>query len=305
MSSSPTRGVTIRLFLVDGTPQGLRLVERMGWTGVFLAFSRADYAAARVRDEVCRTGVYVLVGPDPDGPRGQRIYVGEGDEVRGRLDKHQREKDFWTQGYVLTTRDDSLNKAHVRYLEARLIALAAAADNATFDNGTAPSPLGLSEPEVAEMETYLDNVMPLFGVVGVNVFEPAEETERETAEAVPAPSPPVSRTAQRLFLRAPLTEAQGEDRASGFLVFEGALGRKEPTPSMMPAYRQMRDRLAREGVLAEVGDQIRLTKSHLFDSASAAASVLCGAQKNGRREWRDGTGATLRELQERTVYLME
>jgi len=300
MSGTPTRGVTIRLFLVDGTPHGLRLVERASWTGVMLAFSRADYAAARQRVEFARTGAYVLVGPDPDGPRGHRVYVGESDVVGGRLDRHQREKDFWTHGYVLTTKDDSLNKAHVRYLEARLLQLAAAADNASVENGTTPPVLRLSEPEVAEMETYLDNVLPLFGVVGVDVFTPADEDGvethgDETADRAAAPSAP------RLYLRRPLTDAEGEDRASGFLVFEGSLGRRQPTPSLMEAYRQMRDRLVHEGVLVEAGEQLRLTKSYLFDSPSAAASVLCGAQKNGRTEWKDAAGVTLRELQARSA----
>jgi hypothetical protein len=182
--------VTIRFFLVDGTPQGLRLVERMSWTGSFLAFARADYPGARARAEVSRTGVYVLLGPDPDGLRTQRVYIGEADDMRVRLDAHQKEKDFWTRGYVLTTKDDSLNKAHVRYLEARLLKLAGTADNASLDNGTAPVPVGLSEPEIAEMETYLDNVLPLFALVGVNVFEPAEEPAA-VATATEAPLEPV------------------------------------------------------------------------------------------------------------------
>jgi hypothetical protein len=97
----------------------------MGWTGSFLAFARADYPSARAREEVSQTGAYVLLGPDPEGRRLQRVYVGEGENIRVRLDAHQKEKDFWTQGYVLTTKDDSLNKAHVRYLEARLLELAA------------------------------------------------------------------------------------------------------------------------------------------------------------------------------------
>lgn len=59
-------------------------------------------------------GVYVLVGPDPEGHRTDRVYIGEADDIRSRLEAHQKAKDFWTHGYVLTTRDDSLHKAHVR-----------------------------------------------------------------------------------------------------------------------------------------------------------------------------------------------
>ncbi len=300
MAVQPTRGVTIRIFLVDGTPQGLRLVERMGWTGSFLTFARADYSSARAREEASQTGAYVLLGPDLEGRRLQRVYVGEGENIRVRLDAHQKEKDFWTQGYVLTTKDDSLNKAHVRYLEARLLELAAKADNASLDNGTAPEPARLSEPEIAEMETYLDNVLPLFALVGVNVFEPAEEPAVASASAVTPSEPVADERGERLHLKTQLTEAEGEDRSRGFLVFEGAIGRKMKRV-MIPGYAQLRDRLLREGILVEEGDHVKLTKSHLFDSPSAAASVLSGGNKNGRTQWRDAAGRTLKELQEQTA----
>ncbi len=110
MSSPSTRGATIRIFLIDGTPQGRRLVDRIGWTGACLAFSRADYGSARERSELLNTCVYVLTGPDPDGKRPQKIYIGEGDVARTRMDAHHKEKDFWTHGYVLTSKDGSLNK---------------------------------------------------------------------------------------------------------------------------------------------------------------------------------------------------
>jgi hypothetical protein len=272
----------------------------MGWTGSFLAFARADYSSARAREEVSQTGAYVLLGPDPEGRRLQRVYVGEGENIHVRLDAHQKEKDFWTQGYVLTTKDDSLNKAHVRYLEARLLELAAKADNASLDNGTAPEPARLSEPEIAEMETYLDNVLPLFALVGVNVFEPAEEPAVAATSATTPSEPAADEGGERLYLKTQLTEAQGEDRSRGFLVFEGAVGRKMKRV-MIPGYEQLRDRLLQEGILVEDGENVKLTKSHLFDSPSAAASVLSGGNKNGRTEWRDADGRTLKELQEQTA----
>jgi hypothetical protein len=300
MTTQPTRGVTIRIFLVEGKPQGLRAVERMGWTGSFLAFARADYAGARARIEVSQTGVYVLLGPDPLGRRLQQVYVGEAENIRVRLDAHQKEKDFWTQGYVLTTKDNSLNKAHVRYLEARLLALVAKADNASLDNGTAPEPARLSEPEIAEMETYLDNVLPLFSLVGVNVFEPAEESTVAATGALTSSEPSAEEGGERLYLKTQLTKAEGEDRSRGFLVFEGAIGRKLKRV-MIPASEQLRDRLIQEGILVEDGQHVKLTKGYLFDSPSAAADVLSGSNKNGRIEWRNSAGRTLKELQEQTA----
>ncbi|WP_236594417.1 GIY-YIG nuclease family protein [Saccharothrix sp. 6-C] len=221
MTQAITNGATIRLFLVDGTPQGIRVVNRSQWTGVCLAFSRADYASARLREEFRRTGVYLLTGPDPDATGPDVLYIGEGDSVAVRLDSHQRNKDFWTNAYVLTTTDDSLNKVHVRYLEARFIKIAMKAGVVHLDNGTAPDLPWLSEPEIADMEAYLANMLIILPIVGVHAFE-APITAAEVAKVMTTDGIE-SRTTY--FLNAKSTTAEGTEDSRGFTVFEGALGR--------------------------------------------------------------------------------
>ena len=78
------------------------------------------------REEVRRTGVYLLVGPDPDDPSRQLVYVGESDNVLKRLLSHNRKdaKVFWERTVVIVSKVENLTKSHVRYLESRLIKLA-------------------------------------------------------------------------------------------------------------------------------------------------------------------------------------
>ena len=291
-----SRGSTIRIFLVDGTPQGIRVVERPGWTGCLLAFARSDYAAARARLECAATGVYVLVGPDPEGSRQFRAYVGEADEVRSRIDAHQRDKDFWTHAFVATTKDGSLNKAHVRYLEARLITLARQAALAGLENGTAPDVPRLSEPEVADMEAYLDRLLPLLTLSGTAIFDVVEPERHSVTAPVATPGPADDDVTY--LLQTPLTAARGRDEARGFTVFEGALGRLHGA-KMIPSYEALRDRLVIAGILVPHGaEQLRLTRTYVFESPSAAASVLACGSKNGRTEWKDERGRTLKQNQE-------
>lgn len=94
-------------------------------------------------------------------------------------------------------------------------------------------------------------------------------------------------TTERLYLTTQLTQAEGEDQSRGFLVLEDSRGRREKM-KMQRGYEQLRDTLLHEGILVEEGDHIRLVRSYLIDSPSAAASVLAGGNKNGRTEWRDG-----------------
>jgi hypothetical protein len=298
MANPNPRGVTIRVFLVDGKPQGLRVVDRAGWTGACLAFARADYAEARLRPEVQRTGVYVLVGPDESGQRRERIYIGEGDEVRARIDSHHREKDFWTHGYVLTTKDDSLNKAHVRYLEARLLSIAVEADLAVRDNGTTPPPLPLGESEESDMEWYLQNALTLLPLVGVTLFEIIAPVARDTPSGMVVAA---STAGKSYRLKTQLTDAVGRDDPRGFTVLENSLGRLEEKV-MSSGYRALRQQLRTEGVLVPHNtDQLRLIKPYTFDSPSSAASVMSGGSKNGRDEWRDENGKSLKENQARVA----
>lgn len=69
---------SIKIFVADGDPDGLRLVERSNWIGKAVMFPRTLLPAIRHREEFAKTGVYLLLGPQEDG-EGQRLYVGEAD----------------------------------------------------------------------------------------------------------------------------------------------------------------------------------------------------------------------------------
>ena len=105
-------GRSVRLFLVDGTPSGLITAEIMNWTGHVLVSPRSRLAEALKRKETDRTGVYFLIGDDPNFEGKQRVYVGEADCVADRVKTHAREKDFWTHACLITSKDENLTKAH-------------------------------------------------------------------------------------------------------------------------------------------------------------------------------------------------
>ena len=96
-------GFSVRIFIPTGEPEGLRVIEKSNWTGQGIFFPRSLYSEVRGREELARTGVYILWGP---GESGQltRAYVGEGDVLLPRLDSHIRSKKFWTHDVVFTSR---------------------------------------------------------------------------------------------------------------------------------------------------------------------------------------------------------
>lgn len=258
------------------------MIEKSNWTGLGLVCSRADYLLVRRREEWSRPGVYLLTAQPDDVERG-RLYVGEADDVGGRVDNHVKNKDFWSTVVAFTSKDDNLNKAHVRYLESRLLALAAKADRVVLLNGTAPPLPRLSEADVAEMEGYLSEMLVVLPLVGVVAFESLERQ---------APS------GQRLVLTGKGATGTGDDTSEGFVVFEDSLARGDEVPSVGAGTTRLRARLIAGGVLVPDNDALRFTKPYLFDSPSTAAAVLLGRTANGRIEWKDQQGRTLKEAQE-------
>ena len=133
VSAPPCSAASLRIFLLHGTPDGPQIVEKSNWTGHAIRCSRAQYPALRERPELSRPGLYVLVAA-AEGADPPPIYVGEADVARSRLDEHARTKDFWTHLVLFTSKDGNLNKAHVKYLEARLVERARRARRAELEN---------------------------------------------------------------------------------------------------------------------------------------------------------------------------
>jgi hypothetical protein len=163
---------TIRIFVPDGDPEGLRIIDRMNWTGLGIVFPREIWLKIKHRSDFSKSGVYVLVGyiTDDDQPT---IYVGQGDIVRARLDSHAQGKDFWSKAaiFVSSSSGGGLNRAHATWLEHALIQRAHATNRSHIDNNTKPQEPALSEAEKADTQAFLREMLQILPLVGLNAFE--------------------------------------------------------------------------------------------------------------------------------------
>ena len=273
---------SIRIFLPGGDPDGLRTIEKSNWSGAGIVMPRALMGEAKTRRELARTGVYVLVGP-PEESGLARVYVGEGDPIKPRLEQHAVKKDFWTSCVAFTSKDENLNKAHVQYIEARLVTLATKAKRCVLENGTEPTLPSLSESDAADAEGFLSEMMLCFPLLGLSVFSAAA---------------PIEKSAKLLFLAAKGIKAEGMETHDGFVVRAGSGAVKGEVPSCHAFLREIRSALSSNGVLKPVGDAYTFTQDYVFQSPSTAAGVIQGRASNGRVEWKTKDGKTLKELQE-------
>ena len=209
------RPFKIEIFVAEGLPDGLRLVTKSNWIGQGIVCPRGRYSHAKKRDEFSRSGVYLLVGQD--GDQLPKLYVGEAEKVKNRLDLHYANKDFWQQAIVFTTKGTALNKAQVKYLEARLLESAKACGRAKLQNAVKSHPPTLSEADRAEMDGYLDELLSLLPVLGVPFFERDDKPSGD----------------RRVYrVEGPGCKATGFETNTGFTVQKGSLAREPTVPSM-------------------------------------------------------------------------
>lgn len=326
------RGRQVRLFLVDGTVGGPMTAEILNWTGHMLRVRRKDLARVKDRPEASRTGVYVLFGPGDNGRT--RAYIGEGDSVVKRLERHHVHKDFWEDAVIITSKDMNLTKAHARYLESALIGLAERIGRVDLDNGNAPTGgAALPEADESDMRYFIAQIRILMPVLGFGIFRGRNAAvtggAARTAAPVAAMTQRSSVTATELSQQQPVAEP-GESRDSPifeirtkdgvharaqvidgeFTVLAGSVlyGSMRPpskrglSPASMGAYRKNEAVLSALVAGATPGpgtDLVTLTKDEVFTSPSAAAGVVYArVSSNGRVAWQTTDGLTYGQWEE-------
>lgn len=292
-----TKGRTLKVFLVDGAPNGLLTAEIMNWTGHVITGPRTRLAELVQRPEIKRTAVYFLVGPESGTGLGTQVYIGETDDARSRLAMHNRPedkggKDFWERVCVVTSKDANLTKGHIKYLESRLITKAKDAGRCELTNGTDPAYDGLPEADRSDMEFFLEQIQTLLPVLGFDFMrsqpKPATVAPAEGAAAAVV-SPVFTGNVPRHGITARGQEIDGE-----FVVFEGSRVRRH-WEGVESSYTKLFNDLTLKGVLKPTADDKHneFTQDYAFASVSAAAAVVSGRPANGRMHWLvEGTGQT-------------
>ncbi len=277
-----SHGRGIRLFLVDGSPNGLLTAEIMNWTGHALTGPRTKLTDLVQRPECGRTGVYFLVGPDPDNAMRPLVYIGESDDVAKRLKQHNRPedqggKDFWERVCLITSKDQNLTKAHVKYVESQLMSIAKQSGRCGLINSTAHDYTVLPESDQADMAFFIEQIRIILPVLGFDFLrDPAASHTTSYGE---------ENTLFEMELPTFGIKAQAQEIAGSFVVLKGSIARPKWT-AKNNGYGNLYEQLVKDDVLGEEVDGKReFTKDYEFNSPSAAAAVVAGRNTNGRRKW--------------------
>ncbi len=275
---------SIKLYLMDGTSDGRLTCELSNWSGKAIKIPRVLLKESNDRPELKGTGVYFLFGKDDDDSNS--IYIGESEEIYTRLTKHDLGKDFWNEVLVFTSKDENLNKAHIKYLEHRLYQIALKTKRYEVINANRPNKPVISESDQAEMEEFIKNILMMVPVLGHKVFEEIIKAKGECKNF--------------LYLTGPRgADAKGLLTSEGFVVLKASLIASGVVSSFTSGYKKLRDKLLKEKTIIEDNGSLFLDHDYIFSSPSTAAVIVLGRPANGLTEWKTKDGLTLKELEDK------
>jgi hypothetical protein len=275
-----SRGQSLELFFINGKPDGMLTAEVFNWTGHVLVAPRTQIAEALQRKESAYTGVYLLLGEIDDEPFG---YVGEGEDISERIRMHDIKKDWWTSAVFIVASANTLNKAHVKYLEARLVEEARSVGRLKLENGNTPSRPSLSEAAEANMEAFLDYLLMVLPAVRIDSF--LQKKRPQVPVVATAAKEPVK---FELYLKKENIRATAVLIGNEFIVEAGSMARKAwiGDRAHNTHYWRLFDDLVAEGVLEDQGPYRTFKTNYAFSSTSAAGAIVTGRSTAGPISWK-------------------
>ena len=277
---------TIKIFLLDGEIDGRLTCELSNWTGKAYKIPRNKVNTSSDRSDLLKAGIYLLFGKSEDDSFEGEAYIGESENIYERLKQHLREKEFWYDSILIISKDENLNKAHIKYLENKLYITADSSRRYKLKNENVPTKPSISESESAEMDEFISNIKILVNTLGYKIFdettvadEKLNETEIFYIEAVRG------------------AKARGKSVSNGFLVFKGSEIAISIVNSFSESMKSLREKLINENIIIKDGDKLILEKDYIFSSPSTAAIIVMGRSANGKTEWKLKNGKTLQDIE--------
>jgi hypothetical protein len=289
-----SHGRKITIFMIDGNEFGPRIAEIGNWSGKAIYSPSSTIKQVLERPEFLNSGVYIFKTQSESDDYLDKIYVGETEKLRKRIKKHLYDGRDFTDFIAFISKDDNLTKAHTRYLEAKIISIAKEIKSSEIDNSNAGTESKLPEADESDMLFFLDQIkliLPLMGfrsLIETIVKNPENELEGEL-NGIP--------NIKIYTLKHKSLSAKMYESEKGYVVMKGAQCRKKTSNSISEGWTKLRETLVKKEIMVDKIKYFEFLENAIFNSPSAAASVLLGKQAAGPICWVDAKGRTFKENQ--------
>lgn len=235
------------------------------------------------REDSQNTGVYFLFGKDDEN--NDTVYIGEAEKMIVRLKQHLKDSEYWNDCIAVISKDNLLNKAHVKYLENAFYMLAQKSGRYNILNSTVPTCSSVSEYDEAMLQEFISNAKLLVNTLGYKAFDTIDDSNVNQRDE-----------AEYFYIKATRgANAKGLIVSDEFAVMKGSIIASSTVPSMSESLKNRRNSLIKKGIINE---NFEFTKDYIFTSPSLAASIVMGRSANGLTEWKNDKNKSIKNLEE-------
>ncbi len=266
----------IKLFLVNGTIDGIVSIDVANWSGKAIKVPRTEVKDFSLSDELSQAGVYFLMCEE-EGEKS--VYIGEAADVKERLQQHiyaytkDKEKFYWNEAVAFVS--SKLNKTLIQYMEHCLVSDAkkCCAFNVLTKATFSPEKFKVSLSDQAICQQFMDKIKVLLKLLDYRVYVSAPKISADTQKYI-------------------CYKSTGFISESGFTILAGSEVKTKVVPSFSthPYYK-----LRKELEDTKVIENGIFTRNYEFKSPSAAASIVLGKSSNGKIDWVTELGVALKD----------
>jgi hypothetical protein len=300
-------GNTYTIVVPDGDPDSIKIVNKGNWVGSLVQFSRESYKNNRnttpYKETLDRPGVYILIGPDEqnESSSGIKVYIGEGDGIKGRIESHFINKDFWDTVLIITAENESFDKVQIQYIESKLVQIAMNAKTCTLENGNSPNPPSTSLAARINADNSIIHILDCVQLLGYTMFVTAQANpQSHQASTTSAQSTaPGTNLDQPFFFNVKVRNSQanavGSYQNGKLVVSKGSMCTHDVSDSCPESIVLLKQQLEAQQIIQRSGPNqaFVFTQDYAFKSPSAAAGVISGRSSNGLIDWKTQQGVTL------------
>ena len=277
---------------MDGDATGRIKASLTNWTGLVYSLPRTYLAQSKKdRPDLQSTGVYFLLGRSEETSQ-DIIYIGQAGErengkgLLGRIEEHDKSKEFWNKAILVLTSNNSFGATDITYLERSFYDLELKSGRYSFENNQVPSHGNVTEEKKAELDEFIEYVRLVVGSMGYRMFEPMLPTSHHKKQNNKNPE------TQNLHIQLNgKVIACGQRNDEGFVLRSGSL-LMPPKESFPPSLLKKREELEKASKIASG----KTTEDILFSAPSTAARFVLGRSANGLDMWKDKNGKTLGDI---------
>jgi hypothetical protein len=302
MSADKNQPVTVHINIPDRNANGIWIVDRdPDWKGFVVVCPQACFETARSMKQFNQPGVYILSKQGLPGNPFPKIYIGHADPIKERLNNHYAnpKKDWWEKVFIcIGDSSGKLNRAHMQYLESRMIQMAKFANLCDHSENIAmPKLPAFSTQDEQIVDDFLPKLLFVLHILGLNIFvtppNSGNGTSGESATGM-------------FFINSKNIAAKGYQNAGEFVVLANSEAVLQIVPSALAGRIDIfRKSLESQGVLKAENGRLKFTKNYSFSSPSATAAVIIGGEADGRRQWKNEQGKSINDLEVEATTAIE